>query len=136
MLVVESALPEAEVAVREKQLSGFAFGIPNANRRASQYIKDQRPDFSSKHESAELQLDPRKTALALIHMRNGIVGMKTAPHSATQVAENSKNQSKPSAPTVRPSFMSAYRSDAKASAVGAEDAHGVGADQSAEQSDW
>jgi hypothetical protein len=31
MFVVESASREAEVAVREKQLSGSAFGIANAN---------------------------------------------------------------------------------------------------------
>lgn len=33
----------------------------------------------------ELQLDPQKAALALIHMRNAIVGMKTGPHSTERI---------------------------------------------------
>jgi len=33
MLVVESALRESQVTVREKHLSGSAFGIANANRK-------------------------------------------------------------------------------------------------------
>ena len=41
MLVVESALREAEVAVREKPLSGSAFGSANANRRGSPCIKNE-----------------------------------------------------------------------------------------------
>ncbi len=39
---------------------------------------------------AELQLDPRKTALVLIDLQNAIVGMNPVPHSAAQVVENSK----------------------------------------------
>ena len=39
---------------------------------------------------AELQLDPKKTALVLIDLQNGIVGMNPAPHTATQVVENSR----------------------------------------------
>jgi nicotinamidase-related amidase len=39
---------------------------------------------------AELQLDPKKTALVLIDLQNAIVGMSTAPHTAAQVVENSK----------------------------------------------
>jgi nicotinamidase-related amidase len=39
---------------------------------------------------AELQLDPKKTALVVIDLQNAIVGMSPAPHSAAQVVENSK----------------------------------------------
>jgi nicotinamidase-related amidase len=39
---------------------------------------------------AELKLDPRSTALVLIDLQNGIVGMNTVPHPATQVVENSR----------------------------------------------
>ncbi|HEY0263501.1 MAG TPA: hydrolase [Granulicella sp.] len=39
---------------------------------------------------AELQLDPKKTALVLIDLQNAIVGMNPAPHSAAQVVENSR----------------------------------------------
>jgi nicotinamidase-related amidase len=39
---------------------------------------------------AELQLDPKKTALILIDLQNAIVGMNTAPHTAAQVVENSR----------------------------------------------
>ena len=39
---------------------------------------------------AELQLDPKKTALVLIDLQNAIVGMNPVPHSAVQVVENSK----------------------------------------------
>jgi nicotinamidase-related amidase len=39
---------------------------------------------------AELQLDPKKTALVLIDLQNAIVGMNPVPHTATQVVENSK----------------------------------------------
>jgi nicotinamidase-related amidase len=39
---------------------------------------------------AELQLDPKKTALVLIDLQNAIVGMNTAPYTAAQVVENSK----------------------------------------------
>jgi nicotinamidase-related amidase len=39
---------------------------------------------------AELQLDPRKTALVLIDLQNAIVGMNPVPHTAAQVVENSK----------------------------------------------
>ena len=39
---------------------------------------------------AELQLDPKKTALVLIDLQNGIVGMNPVPHTAAQVVENSK----------------------------------------------
>src|SRR6202012_2917365 len=39
---------------------------------------------------AELQLDPKKTALVLIDLQNAIVGMNPVPHSAAQVVENSK----------------------------------------------
>ena len=39
---------------------------------------------------AELQLDPKKTALILIDLQNGVVGMNPVPHSAAQVVENSK----------------------------------------------
>ena len=39
---------------------------------------------------AELQLDPKKTALVLIDLQNAIVGMNPMPHTAAQVVENSK----------------------------------------------
>jgi nicotinamidase-related amidase len=39
---------------------------------------------------AELQLDPKKTALVLIDLQNAVVGMNPAPHTAAQVVENSK----------------------------------------------
>jgi nicotinamidase-related amidase len=39
---------------------------------------------------AELQLDPKKTALVLIDLQNAIVGMNPVPHSAAQVVENSR----------------------------------------------
>lgn len=39
---------------------------------------------------AELKLDPEKTALVLIDLQNGIVGMNAAPHPAAQVVENSR----------------------------------------------
>ena len=39
---------------------------------------------------AELQLDPKKTALVLIDLQNAIVGMNTAPYTAAQVIANSK----------------------------------------------
>ena len=35
---------------------------------------------------AELQLDPKKTALVLIDLQNAIVGMNPVPHTAAQVA--------------------------------------------------
>jgi nicotinamidase-related amidase len=38
---------------------------------------------------AELQLDPKKTALVLIDLQNAIVGMNPVPHSADKVVENS-----------------------------------------------
>ena len=39
---------------------------------------------------AELQLDPKKTALILIDLQNAIVGMNPVPHTAAQVVENSR----------------------------------------------
>ncbi len=39
---------------------------------------------------AELQLDPKKSALVLIDLQNAIVGMNPVPHTAAQVVENSK----------------------------------------------
>jgi len=39
---------------------------------------------------AELQFDPKKTALVLIDLQNAIVGMNPVPHTAAQVVENSK----------------------------------------------
>jgi nicotinamidase-related amidase len=39
---------------------------------------------------AQLQLDPQKTALVLIDLQNGIVGINPVPHTAAQVVENSK----------------------------------------------
>lgn len=39
---------------------------------------------------AELELDPKKTALVLIDLQNAILGMNTAPYSAAQVVENSR----------------------------------------------
>ena len=39
---------------------------------------------------AELQLDPKKTALVLIDLQNAIVGMNSVPHTGAQVVENSK----------------------------------------------
>src|ERR1700677_4897925 len=39
---------------------------------------------------AELQLDPKKTALVLIDLQNAIVGMNSVPHTAAEVVENSK----------------------------------------------
>ncbi len=38
---------------------------------------------------ADLQLDPRKTALVLIDLQNAIVAMSTAPYPAARVVENS-----------------------------------------------
>jgi nicotinamidase-related amidase len=38
---------------------------------------------------AELQLDPKRTALVLIDLQNAVVGMNTVPHTAAQVVENS-----------------------------------------------
>jgi nicotinamidase-related amidase len=38
----------------------------------------------------ELKLDLRTTALVLIDLQNGIVGMDTLPHPATKVVENSR----------------------------------------------
>ena len=39
---------------------------------------------------AELQLDPKKTALVLIDLQNAILGMNPVPHAAAQVVENSR----------------------------------------------
>jgi nicotinamidase-related amidase len=39
---------------------------------------------------AELQLDPKKTALVVIDLQNAIVGMNSVPHTAAKVVENSK----------------------------------------------
>jgi nicotinamidase-related amidase len=39
---------------------------------------------------AELQFDMKKTALVLIDLQNGILGMGPAPHPAAQVLENSR----------------------------------------------
>ena len=39
---------------------------------------------------AELQLDPKKTAVVLIDLQNAVVGMNPAPHTAAQVVENSR----------------------------------------------
>jgi nicotinamidase-related amidase len=39
---------------------------------------------------AELQLDPKKTALVLIDLQNAILGIGTAPYTAAQVVENSR----------------------------------------------
>jgi nicotinamidase-related amidase len=39
---------------------------------------------------AELQLDPKKTALVLIDLQNAVVDMNPVPHTAAQVVENSK----------------------------------------------
>jgi nicotinamidase-related amidase len=39
---------------------------------------------------AELQLDPKKTALVLIDLQNAVVGMNPAPHSTDKVVENSR----------------------------------------------
>ncbi len=39
---------------------------------------------------AELQLDPKKTALVLIDLQNAIVSMNPMPHTAAQVVENSR----------------------------------------------
>ena len=39
---------------------------------------------------AELQLDPKKTALVIIDLQNAIVGMNSVPHTAAEVVENSK----------------------------------------------
>ena len=39
---------------------------------------------------AELQLNPKKTALVLIDLQNAIVGMDPVPHTAAQVVENSR----------------------------------------------
>jgi len=40
--------------------------------------------------SATLSLDPRKTALVLIDLQNGIVGRDTKPHAAREVIERSR----------------------------------------------
>jgi nicotinamidase-related amidase len=39
---------------------------------------------------AELQLDPKKTALVLVDLQNAVVGMNTAPYASAQVVENSR----------------------------------------------
>ena len=39
---------------------------------------------------AELQFDPKKTALVLIDLQNATVGMNPVPHTAAQVVENSR----------------------------------------------
>ncbi len=39
---------------------------------------------------AELQLDPKKTALVLIDLQNLTVGINPVPHTAAQVVENSR----------------------------------------------
>src|SRR6201986_5350711 len=39
---------------------------------------------------AELQLDPKKTALVLIDLQNAIVGMPPVPHAAARVVANSR----------------------------------------------
>ena len=39
---------------------------------------------------AELQLDPKKTALVLIDLQNAIVGINPVPHAAAQVVQNSR----------------------------------------------
>jgi nicotinamidase-related amidase len=39
---------------------------------------------------AELQLDPKKTALVIIDLQNAVLGMNPVPHTAAQVVENSK----------------------------------------------
>jgi nicotinamidase-related amidase len=46
--------------------------------------------FQQRGTMAELQLDPKKTALVLIDLQNAIVGMNPVPHTAAQVVENSK----------------------------------------------
>src|SRR5258708_9789414 len=46
--------------------------------------------FQQRGTMAELQLDPKKTALALIDLQNAIVGINPVPHTAAQVVENSK----------------------------------------------
>jgi nicotinamidase-related amidase len=38
---------------------------------------------------AELQLDPKKTALVLIDFQNAVLGMTSAPHTVDKVVENS-----------------------------------------------
>jgi nicotinamidase-related amidase len=40
-------------------------------------------------EKLQLQLDPKKSALILIDLQHGIVGMQTQPHSAKSVVEKS-----------------------------------------------
>ena len=59
---------------------------------------------------AELQLDPKKTALVLIDLQNAVVGMNTEPHTAAQVVEIPKDSPKRSAPTALRSSMSASTS--------------------------
>ena len=56
---------------------------------------------------AELQLDPKKTALVVIDLQNAIVGMNPVPHTAAQVVENSKSLPTPSAVRALPSSTSA-----------------------------
>jgi nicotinamidase-related amidase len=46
--------------------------------------------FQQRGTMVELQLDPQKTALVLIDLQNGIVGMNPVPHTAAQVVENSR----------------------------------------------
>jgi nicotinamidase-related amidase len=46
--------------------------------------------FQSRGTMAELQLNPKKTALVLIDLQNAIVGMNPVPHTAAQVVQNSK----------------------------------------------
>jgi nicotinamidase-related amidase len=51
---------------------------------------------------AELQLDPKKTALVLIDLQNFTVGINPVPHTAAKVVENSKNLPTPSVFTALP----------------------------------
>src|ERR1700691_2425623 len=46
--------------------------------------------FQQRGTMAELQLDPKKTALVVIDLQNAIVGMNFVPHTAAEVVENSK----------------------------------------------
>src|ERR1700722_18637425 len=46
--------------------------------------------FQQRGNMAELQLDPKKTALVLIDLQNFTVGINPVPHTAAKVVENSK----------------------------------------------
>ena len=59
-------------------------------RKAIEATLEFKKAFSTKRNMAELELDPKKTALVFIDLQNAIVGTNRVPHTAAQVVENSK----------------------------------------------